>query len=320
MMEPHHNWLACFPITFFTTVMGMGGLTLALRAAEKALALDSTISSIAFVFTLIQFLAILVIYTFKALRHPGAVLVEWNHPEQIAFFPAISISLLLLSAAMLDVSQNAALAIWSVGAVLQAVLTLAVITDWISTRTFQRGHLSPAWFIPVVGNVIVTFAGVPLGFIEVSWFFLSVGLLFWLVLLTLVINRLIFHDPLSERLQPTLVILIAPPALGFLGWTLLTGAVDPFARIMLNGAYLFALIVVLQLPRFLQLPFSLSFWALSFPAAALTTASFVYAELTGSAAHRLIGFALLAFLCTALVVLLTWTYIAIRKGELFRPA
>jgi tellurite resistance protein len=32
------------------------------------------------------------------------------------------------------------------------------------------------------------------------------------MLLTLVFNRIIFHDPLPGKLQPTLVILIAPPA------------------------------------------------------------------------------------------------------------
>ena len=32
--------------------------------------------------------------------------------------------------------------------------------------------------------------------------------MFWIVLLTLVMNRLIFHDPLPDRLVPTLVILI----------------------------------------------------------------------------------------------------------------
>ena len=48
-------------------------------------------------------------------------------------------------------------------------------------------------------------------------------------------------------------------------------------------------LVAVQLPRILRLPFAMSFWALSFPVAGLTIASFLYAEKTGSAAHLAIG-------------------------------
>ncbi len=116
-----------------------------------------------------------------------------------------------------------------------------------------------------MGNVIAPVAGIDLGYIEISWFFMSIGLLFWMVLLSLVMNRLIFHDPLPKRLQPTLVVLIAPPAIAFVAWTEIAGGVDAFARLLLNAAYLFTLIVAVQLPRILRLSFSLSFWALSFP-------------------------------------------------------
>jgi len=170
-----------------------------------------------------------------------------------------------------------------------------------------------------VGNVIVPIAGVKLGYIETSWFFLSVGLIFWSVLLTLVMNRLIFHDPLPERLQPTLVILIAPPAVGFLAWVELTGEIGSFGRVLLNGAYLFALIVAVQLPRILRLPFAMSFWALSFPVAALTIASFTYAGAMRSQPHQFIGVALLSALVAIIAALLIRTSRAILAGGVFRP-
>jgi len=142
---------------------------------------------------------------------------------------------------------------------------------------------------------------------------------FWIVLLTLVVNRLVFHDPLPERLQPTLVILIAPPAVGFLAWITLTGEIDHFARILLNSAYLFALIVAVQIPRILRLPFAMSFWALSFPLAALTIASFHYAEATGSDAHHVIGIGLLLILSVTLAALLLRTFHAVTSGAVFQP-
>ncbi|WP_306151786.1 SLAC1 anion channel family protein [Roseovarius sp. MMSF_3281] len=319
-MDPdNHSVLEHYPVTLFTIVMGMAGLALALRAGEQTLGLTSLASGVVYLVTLAVFVVIAAGYTAKVIRFPNAVRSEWSHPVKLAFFPAISIGLLLLATATLPISRPVAHVMWLAGAAGQGILTLAVISGWIGARAFLHGHLSPAWFIPAVGNVIVPIAGAELGFVELSWFFLSVGLIFWIVLLTLVINRLVFHDPLPERLQPTLVILIAPPAVGFLAWVTLTGGIDPFARILLNSGYFFALIVAVQLPRILRLPFAMSFWALSFPLAALTIASLHYAEATGSDVHRLAGLALLSILTVTLAGLLLRTLRAVTSGAVFQP-
>ncbi|SEL93957.1 tellurite resistance protein [Roseovarius azorensis] len=307
------------PVTLFTVVMGLCGFTLALRAGEVSLGLTHVMSWAAHWLTMAVFAAVALGYLAKAVRYPGAVAAEWRHPVKLAFFPAISIALVLMSIVMLVPAPWVAHVMWLIAVPMQLILTLAVVSGWISARSFQHGHLSPAWFIPAVGNVIVAIAGVPLGYLEISWFFASVGLIFWIVMLALVMNRLIFHDPLPERLQPSLVILIAPPAVGFLAWVELVGGVDEFARVLLNGAYLFTLIVAVQLPRLMRVPFSLSFWALSFPVAAVTIASFAYAEAVGSVGHRLIGIVLLAALCVIIAGLLWRTARALRADAVFQP-
>ncbi len=309
--------LAQVPVTLFTVVMGLCGFTLALRAGEVAAGLVPLASGVAHLVTLAVFVVVALAYTAKALRHPQAVAEEWAHPVSLAFFPAISIALLLFSIVMLAPAPGIARGLWLVAVPMQLVLTLAVVSGWIGARSFQHGHLTPAWFIPAVGNVIVAIAGVPLGYVELSWFFASVGLIFWVVLLALVMNRLIFHDPLPERLQPTLVILVAPPAVGYLAWVALAGEVDAFARVLLNIAYLFVLIVAVQVPRLLRLPFSLSHWALSFPLAAVTVASFAHAARLGSAGHAVIGFGLLAVLVAIIAGLMWRTGRALAKGRLF---
>lgn len=311
---------AHFPVSFFSVVMGLAGLTLALHAAETALGATHLASHSTYWITLAAFAAIAVVYAAKAIRVPNAVKAEWNHPIRLAFFPAISISLMLLGTASLAVAPSLAPVLWMLGASLQFILTLAVISGWISSRAFQSGQLNPAWFIPAVGNVIAPIAGVQLGFLEVSWYFLAVGLIFWTVLLTLVMNRLIFHDPLPGKLQPTLVILIAPPAVAFVAWVRMSGGeVDAFARILLNAAYFFTLLVALQLPKILKLPFGLPFWALSFPFAAVTIASFLFAKITGSAPHQLIGFVLLVVLLAIIAALVARTIKAIARDEICVP-
>ena len=319
-LEAPERGLKHFPVPLFGMVMGLAGLCLAMHAGEAALGMGGQISAALYFCTFAVFALIAAGYVAKAVVHPGAVVAEWQHPVRLSFFPAIAISLLLLATATLE--RNAGLAewMWLGGMALQFVLTIAVVSNWIGTRSFQHGMLNPAWFIPAVGNVIVPIAGVPLGWIELSWYFMAVGLIFWIVLLTLVINRLVFHDPMPGRLQPTLVILIAPPAVAFLAWLRLNGGeVDAFARILINGAYLFAAIVAVQLPRILRLEFALSFWALSFPFAAITIASFRFAELTGSEAHRLLGVGLLAVLSLLILGLLARTAKAAVDGKICIP-
>lgn len=314
-----HSRLARFPITFFATGMGMMGFTLALRAGETAYAQAHTASLTALWVSIILLALVILGYAAKALRHPAEVLAEWHHPVRIAFFPSASIALLLLATALLDVAPTAAKMIWIIGTALQGVLALSVISAWIGHRAFQPGMLSPAWFIPAVGNVIVPLAGVRLGFVEISWLFFSGGLIFWLVLLTLVVNRLMFHDPLPGKMLPTLMILVAPPAVGFTAWLRLAGAPGPFGHILLNVGYVFALLVAMQAAKFRTIPFALSWWALSFPLAALSIASFGYAHAAGSDAHRLIGAGLLAVLTIVIAGLILRTATAIQHGTICVP-
>jgi tellurite resistance protein len=308
-----------YPVTFFAIGMGLLGLTLALRGAERAWDLTLPLSEIALVVSCLLLAAIAAGYLAKAIRMPSAVVAEWHHPVKIAFFPAISISTILLATALLPLFPVAAAAIWLIGVSVQGGLSLAVIGSWISHRPFQTPHLSPAWFIPAVGNVLVPVAGVELGYVDLSWLFFSAGLLFWLVLLTLVMNRLVFHDPLPGRLVPTLTILIAPPAIAYVAWSHLVPDPGPFGQILLSLSYVFFLIVVTQAQRFRNIPFALSWWALSFPVAALSIASFVHAGETGSAAYRGLGTLVLVLLVAIIALLLVRTGKAIARKEICLP-
>lgn len=303
------------PVGLFSAVMGLFGTALAFEAAGL-----SPISQVFAGLAISLFVYLAGLYAVKAVKHPSAVRADWNHPVKLAFFPAISISLLLCAIVLQSTAPALAAIIWGIGAAGQAALTLAVISSWISHRGFGPGQLSPAWFIPAVGNVVAPVAGVPLGFVEASWYFLSVGLLFWIVLLTLVFNRLIFHDPLPGKLRPTIVILIAPPAVAFLAWLQLNGGVvDAFARILFNAGLFFTALVAIQLPALLRLPFAISFWAFSFPVAAMTVACFRMSALTDQTGFAALAWVLLVAL-TGIIAGLSWRTIrAARRGELLVP-
>lgn len=312
--------LAHFPVTFFASAMGLAGFALALHKAETVLNTGHLASLGAVALAILVFVLIASLFGVKVWRHSAAVKAEWHHPVTLAFFPAISISMLLLATALVSVLPPVALWLWVAGTAAQGVLTLAVLSGWIGKRSFQPMHISPAWFIPAVGNVVVPLAGVQLGFVETSWLFFSAGLLFWIVLLTLVMNRLIFHDPLPERLYPTLAILIAPPAVAFTSWLNLNGGVlDPMARVLFGITLTFAALVLTQVPSLARLPFAISWWALSFPVAALSIATLTYGALADSAAHTVSGIGVVALLTAIIIGLVLRTSLAIRRGQICRP-
>ncbi|MBK5950737.1 SLAC1 anion channel family protein [Rhodobium orientis] len=309
-----------FPVSFFAVVMGLSGLTLAVERMEATLGVPHVWSLAFVVVSVAAFIIIGAFYLTKLLRHRAAVIAEWNHPVRIAFFPAITIGLILLATALRPYQPDVARILWFVGTAGHLGATLAVISTWIGHRSFETPHINPAWFIPAVGNVIVPVAGTDFGYTEICWFFFAIGLVFWVILLVLVFNRLIFHHPLPERLYPTLVILIAPPAVAFLAYMKLTGGpIDAFARILYYAGLFFTLLVTMQLDRLARLPFAMSWWAYSFPMAAITIATWVYAKGTQSGFHTGLGFALFAVLSAIILILLYRTTKAIAGGEICQP-
>ncbi len=300
-------------------VMGLAGLSIAWRKAQHVLEINATIDSLAGLLAALAFITLGTLYLVKFIRFPDAVSMELKHPIKLNFFPTISISLILLSIVVLPHSQDLAGILWWSGSLLHLLFTHYVMNSWIHHEHYEIHHINPAWFIPVVGNVLIPITGVDLGYPEISWFFFSIGITFWLVLFTIIFNRVLFHNPLPGKLMPTFFILIAPPAVGFIAYTKLSGDIDNFARVLYYGGLFLTLMFFTQGKRFANLPFALSWWAYSFPMAAITTATFVMFELTGAVLFQTIGLVLLALLSLIVGYLVYRTFIAVKNGKICLP-
>ena len=73
------------------------------------------------------------------------------------------------------------------------------------------------------------------------------------------------------------------------------------------------------LRRFARLPFFLSWWAYTFPLAAMSVAGMVMADASGTALFGYAGLTLLLMLSLLILVLLFKTANAIRRGGIFVP-
>ncbi|PIE41690.1 MAG: C4-dicarboxylate ABC transporter [Gammaproteobacteria bacterium] len=316
MEEAHNSKLKNFPVSWFAVVMGLSGLAIAWHRSEQVLELAVRPSGLLLGLALATFFTLLFFYVMKSIKHFAAVKAEFAHPVKLNFFPAISISLILLSIALLPHHQVASMVFWSIGALLHLGFTLYVLSAWLHQTHFELAHINPAWFIPIVGNVLVPIAGVKHASPEVSWFFFSIGLVFWLVLLTLVFYRMFFHQPLPEKLLPTLFILIAPPAVGFISWMQLTGDLNAFARVLYYVALFLTIMLLTQIGRFIKLKFFLSWWAYSFPSAAVTIATLLMYQHLQLSFFKYLGSVFLLLLTLLITGLLVRTLKAVFNQEI----
>lgn len=307
------------PVALFTSVMGLAGLAMALHQAHVVLGLPALPGRAVTLLAGLVFVVLAVLYAVKAARFPSAALADFQHPVRMSFTASISVSLVLLAILVQPFGNGLSFALWAAGAVLHIVLTLYVLSVWVYQPRFQIHHINPAWFIPVVGNILVPIVGVHHAGWELSWFFFSVGLLFWIVLFTIIIYRMIFHQPLPERLLPTLFILIAPPAVGFIAYLRLNPELDGFARVLYYSALFITVWLLLQAPRFLRLPFYLSWWAYSFPLTAMTVATLTMGQLTGAAGLYGIGYVLLGLSVLVVFWLAARTLLAAWRGQICVP-
>lgn len=263
-----------FPIGLFASVMGFAGVTIAITHAEKLFALNNVLSTFFLIVTTLLFLMNGGFLLYRLMNHRDEVKKDFNHPVKMNFFGAVSISLLLLAALYYEISQSVSLTLWIAGSVLQISLTLVILARLIWHHQFQIGQFNPAWFIPIVGNIIAPIAGTLLNIPqEINWMFFGIGALFSIIYMTIFFNRSVFHPPLPQMLLPTYFILMAPPAIGFVSYLNIAGNVDAFAYTLYGIAFFIGLFLLLQLRRFFSIPFVIPWWAFLFPSAAVTIAT-----------------------------------------------
>jgi len=313
------NRLENFPISFFSIIMGLSGLTIAWGKAQTVFNVDYHINTVLVGITSVVFLILLVLYAVKLIKYPSSVSTELAHPIKLSFFPSISISFLLLSIAYLDVNMAISRPLWVIGIALHLLFTLYIINKWMHHEQFKVNHINPAWFIPAVGNMLVPIAGVVHGYMDISWFFFSIGFMFWVILMTIFFNRVLFHNPLEGHLLPTLFILIAPPAVGFIAYMRLNGGLDNIAQFLYFAALFLTLLLFSQASRFIRLPFFLSWWAYTFPLAAITIASFAFYEQKQNDFYLWIAGGLLALVTLIVVITIFKTFKAIGKHGICVP-
>jgi tellurite resistance protein len=283
----------------FAIIMGLSGLTIVFQKAEEILGITKGFGSLLAQIDSLLFGVIIAVYLFKTLKYFGEVKKEFFHPVRINFFAASAISFLLLSIVYQELNHDIAFYCFYIGTIMQTFFTFNTISYWIN-RNMELQHSNPAWFIPIVGNVLVPVAGTSIADINFLMYYYSIGLFFWIILTAIIINRIIFHHQLAMKFIPTLFIFIAPPAVAFIAYIKMYGEFDMFASVLYNLALFFTFLIFFMIKNFVNLKFFISWWAFTFPLAAVTIASMLAFKLTHSMVYEYIAYFLLCI--TTIVV------------------
>lgn len=269
------------PVSFFGMVLGLVGLGDCWRVATLAWGMPAQIAHGIMLLSFALWAVLTVFYIGKWLLNRAEALAEWHDPLQGCFVGLAAVATLLAGIAIAPLHQSLAFVLFVVGSTSQ--LAYAVYFTgrlWRGERAV--GTVSAALYLPTVaGNFVSAFCAGYLGHPDVGVLFLGAGFASWLSLESVITHRLAHHATLPAPMRPTLGIMLAPPAVGCVGYLFVTGGlaggpVDLFAQLLLGYALLQLAFLVGLLPWITRQPFTASYWAFSFGVTALAFDSIVF--------------------------------------------
>ncbi len=290
-------------------------------------------------------------YLVRWLRHPGAAVADLRNPVAGALYGTFPGGLLVLAVGVATVgpSLNAPDAVTTTVAVLASLgivlaFAVSVVFAYLLFATPQIGPQTAngAWFIPPVVNIVAPLALAPLvshvgtgdavTLVVAGYAFLGMGLLLFVLVASLIYDRLVFHPLPAAPLAPSLWIGLGPVGVGVLGilrlaqvgapvWGSAAGAVSAFSNIgaaLLWGFGIWWLAAaVLLLASYLRagrLPYSVGWWAFTFPLGAYAAATLALGRAWQSCILEDLAVALFVLLAVFWLVVSLGTLRAIRSG------
>jgi tellurite resistance protein len=252
---------------------------------------------------------------------PEAVLADLKHPVRHVFVAALPASwVLMASVGAAHWGRTLwAEALWMLGSASLLAVSGVVVVSWFrSDRSQDRFWLgmTPALFIPVVGNVLPALAGLVLG--HPVWAAVQFGLaaLLWPVAWGLIgwrIRRLGMWPP---RLLPLTFITVAPPSVLALSGLNLG---SPYSVVvgLWCVAVLFLCASVWVARGLVKQTFGMPFWGMSFPLAAFAALSLALS--VGHVQTQPWAWAVLVLVSALIAWLLLSTLVGLWQGRLLVP-
>ena len=265
------------PASFFGMVLGLAGLGTDWRAATKLWGLPGWVGETVMGVAVTVWTLLIVLYGLKWLSSRADARAEIEHPIQCCFVALVPVTTMLVGMAVLPYSRPMAMTLCGAGA-----LGSLVFGVWRHGGLWRGGRspnaTTPVLYLPTVAaSLVSTLAASAMGWPELAQLFFGAGVLGWLALESIIVSRLLTGEELPQALRPTLGIQPAPPAVALLAYTsITTGPPDLIAHGLLGYALVQAFIVLRLMPWIRQ-PFTPGYWAFTFGATAIASATMRFA-------------------------------------------
>ena len=317
------TFIEFMPVSLFGAVMGLSGLCFAWRLASQVWDISRLIAEIIGWTAILIFVLLVITYTVKWIRYSALVESDFKNTVSVGFFSTFTISLLLMPGVLLPYAPLVANAIWLLGITLTFLFAWFVLHKWITEQQLPESAM-PVWVLPVVGTLNVPIVGNSLKFAgshELCLMFFGIGIIFIIIMMTIIISRLFFQPQLPVSVQPSLLILVAPFALAFNGYEGLSGGQDILASVF----FYFCLFLLLLFGSKIALlpkccPFQVSWWSVSFPLALVSGSCLRYAQRQPDDTHWVLASVLLLVATIVILYLLVQTVYQIWSGRFGQPA
>ncbi len=263
-------WARRLPPNTFSIAFGISGLAAMWKAMDAVVGGVRPVVLVLTVIATVVWLVLLVGYVIKCLQ-PHALRRDVDDPVLGPFVSVVFIDGLLLGMLWYWLGVPAGRPVVVVCAVGSLLLGGWLTGHWIS-QPLEIDDMHPGYFLPTVaGGLIAATALVTVDHRDLAMMAFGLGLLCWIVLGSVLLQRIIFRPMLPPALVPLLAIEVAPPAVAGNAWVALNPQVDPVQYGL--GAYTLLMVIVqVQLiPQFRHAPFSASYWAFAFSYAAVAT-------------------------------------------------
>ncbi|ASJ06766.1 TDT family transporter [Thermococcus pacificus] len=305
-----------FAPSWFASVMGTGALALVSLAYSGRLAVLKNVAVWLTYFNTAMFFVLLIPWSLRWLKYRENSTKDLYHPMVSHFYGTIAIAMLVLSADYLLILRETAVAkaFWLIGTPLTIFFALLIPYLMFIQEKIDIKSVTPAWFIPPVGLIVIPLSGGPLigtfhGIwkeiaILINYFAWGSGFFLYLALFAVVMHRFITHEPLPCGIAPAIWINLGPIGAGTSTLYMLVRnsdfitAKEPFLAFGIVfwgfGVWWLAMAVIMTLHyiRRLSLPYSLAWWAFIFPLGAYVSATHNVGTAFGIGAIDSFGFAL----------------------------
>ena len=116
--------------------------------------------------------------------------------------------------------------------------------------------------------------------------------------------------------MPTLFILLAPPAVGFIAYMRITQSWDVFSALLLNIMLFFVVLLFFLRKSFYGIKFFISWWAFTFPLTATTVALAVAFQVTAQPVFKYASWVMFVFTLMVISFVSWHTILKIKQRQI----